>query len=49
MNRHFQPPYVPPAGARPETVTRCKRSCCFTPYGCGRKRACDCHTQERPE
>lgn len=21
----------------------CKRGCCWTPYGCGRQKSCDCH------
>lgn len=21
----------------------CKRGCCWTPFGCGRQKTCDCH------
>lgn len=30
-------PYVPPSDGK------CKRGCCWTPYGCGLNRICECH------
>lgn len=41
-----------PPGACPDTLPReqrfpCRPSCCKTPYMCARKRACDCHREEK--
>lgn len=43
MTRPHRPTYTPPTVHRPE-VTRCKRTCCFSPYMCAKDRKCACHT-----
>ncbi|AOY72026.1 hypothetical protein ARZXY2_2495 [Arthrobacter sp. ZXY-2] len=30
-------------------MNNCKRSCCWTPYSCAKKRACSCHWRERQQ
>ena len=30
--------------APPEELGVCKRSCCWTPYICGKNYRCECHT-----
>jgi hypothetical protein len=43
MTRPHRPTYTPPTVHRPE-VTRCKRTCCWTPYGHTPRHDCTCHT-----